>query len=294
MAAGTALRAASSTSGTPRIISLAPLTVLELDPAELVSCAASAGYDAVGLRLLRVTDTEPQRPTIGVTPLIRDVRRRLDDSGLRLLDIEVVRLTPDTRVRPHFTAFLETGAYLSASEVLVTGYDSDHTRVADKLAELAELAGEYGLTPNLEPMPWTGVKNLQQGAAIMAACGHANVGLLVDAIHYERALNTPADLSSLPAEWIRYAQICDAVAERPQTEAELMHQGRNARLFPGDGCIDLVSMLRALPPDVPISVEAPVTWRASPLERARAAQRAARRVVAIADGENWVQPARPA
>jgi sugar phosphate isomerase/epimerase len=268
-----------------RPISLAPLTVLELGPAEMVDCAAQAGFDAVGLRLIRATEEEPLRPTVGITPLVRETRRRLDDTGLALIDIEVLRLTPQTRVRHDYCAFLETGAYLGASQILVTGNDPDHARLADQLAELADLADDYALTPNLEPMPWTDVVNLQQAIAIVNRCGHRNVGLLVDALHYDRALNTPADLAALPADWIRYVQICDGVAERPTSVEALRYQGRNARLFPGAGNIDLVAMLRALPRDVPISVEAPVLWRAPALDRSRAALRGAREVLELADAD---------
>lgn len=273
-----------------RPISLSPLTVLELGPAEVVECAAQAGYDAVGLRLVRATANEPLRPTVGVTPLIRETRRRLDDTGLAVIDIEVLRLTPRTRIARDFAAVIETGAYLGASQILVTGNDPDHQRVADRLAELAELAGDHGLTPNLEPMPWSDVENLQQGAAIVERCGHPNVGLLVDALHYDRAMNTPADLAALPAAWIRYVQICDGVPERPTTLEALRYQGRNARLFPGAGGIDLVAMLRALPSEVPVSVEAPVLWRASAIERSRAALRGAREVLELARAE-WRHPA---
>lgn len=273
--------------GTGRALSLAPLTVLELGPDELVDVAAAAGFDAVGLRLIPATPQEPQRPTIGMTPLIRDVKRRLDHSGLTLIDIEVLRLVPETQIRDDFGAFLETGAYLGARQILVTGYDPDHGRTADRFAELAELAAEYGMTPNLEPMPWTEVRNLAAATAIVARSGHHNVGLLVDAIHYDRALNTPADLAALPRQWIRYAQICDAMAERPDSVEELMYQGRVARLFPGQGGIDLVSMLQALPADIPISVEAPVLWDAPASVRAREARRAARRVLDLVDGEDY-------
>ena len=210
--------------GAGRVLSLAPLTVLELDPAELVQCAAQTGYDAVGFRLIRATEQEPIRPTIGTTALIRETKRRLDDSGLRLLDVEVVRLAPETRVRRDFEAFLETGAFLGATEALVTGYDPDHRRIADNLTELALLAAEFGITLNLEPMPWTEVRNLHEGAALVGQCP-GNVGLLIDAIHYDRALSTPAELQALPREWIRYAQICDAPAQRPADMAELMRQG---------------------------------------------------------------------
>jgi sugar phosphate isomerase/epimerase len=270
-------------TGEGRVLALAPLTVLELGPDELVDTAAEAGFDAVGLRLIRATPAEPIRPAVGLTPLVRNTKKRLDDSGLTLIDIEVLRLQPDTRIRADYEAFLETGAYLGAQQVLVTGYDPDHGRTADRFAELAELATEYGLTPNLEPMPWTEVKNLAQATAILNRSGHRNVGVLVDAIHYDRALNTPADLTALPREWIRYAQICDGAAQRPDSVEELMFQGRTARLFPGHGGIDLISMLRALPADIPISVEAPVLWDVPAGVRARAAQRAARAVLALAE-----------
>lgn len=265
-----------------RPISLAPLTVLELSPPELVACAAEAGYDAVGLRLIRATEDEPLRPTIGSTPMIRETRKRLDDTGLFLLDIEVLRLRPDTNVRDEFGAFLETGAYLGAQQILVTGNDPDHRRLADNLAELGHFAEEFGMTPNLEPMPWTDVRDLDEAAVIVRRCHGSAVGVLVDALHYDRALATPEDLRALPAEWMRYVQICDAVLPRPKAIDELRHQGRNARLFPGEGCIDLVAMLQALP-TVPASVEAPIEWKAPPGVRARAALRAARVVVARAD-----------
>jgi sugar phosphate isomerase/epimerase len=265
-----------------RPISLAPLTVLELSPPELVACAAEAGYDAVGLRLIRATDEEPLRPTIGDTPMIRETRRRLDDTGLFVLDIEVLRLRPDTDVRADFGAFLETGAYLGATQILVTGNDRDHGRVADNLAELADFAQQFGMTPNLEPMPWTDVRDITEAAAIVRRCARGDVGLLVDAIHYDRALTTVADLRTLPAEWVNYVQICDAVPERPTSIDELRFQGRQARLFPGEGCIGLASMLQAMPA-VPVSIEAPVRWNAPAGVRARAALRAARRVIADAD-----------
>ena len=272
--------------GAGRVLSLAPLTVLELGPEELVDAAAGAGFDAVGLRLIRATPQEPRRPTVGMTPLVRDIKRRLDNSGLQLIDIEVLRLRPETQIREDFGTFLETGAFLGAQQIVVTGNDPDHSRTADRFAELAELSAEYDMTPSLEPMPWTEVRNLEEAAAIVARSGHHNVGLLVDAIHYDRALNTPADLAALPRNWIRYAQICDAVAERPDSVDELIYQGRVARLFPGQGSIDLVSMLRALPANIPISVEAPVLWDAPASVRARAAQRAARTVLEMVDGDD--------
>ncbi|MDW5614260.1 sugar phosphate isomerase/epimerase family protein [Mycolicibacterium sp. jd] len=273
-------RAAEDIGGT-RPVTLAPLTVLELSPPELVACAAEAGYDGVGLRLIRATDEEPVRATIGQTPMIRETRRRLDDTGLFVLDVEVLRLRPDTDVRRDFGGVLETAAYLGATQALVTGNDREHSRLADNLAELADIAAEFGIRPNLEPMPWTEVRNLAEATAILQRC-QDGAGVLVDALHYDRELATPDDLHALPSEWISYVQICDGLSPRPTAVDELRYQGRNARLFPGEGGIDLTGMLRALP-DVPVSIEAPVQWPAPAGVRARAALRAARTVVGRAD-----------
>ncbi len=261
-----------------RPIAMAPLTVLELSPPELVACAAEAGYDGVGLRLIRATEDEPVRPTVGLTPMIRETRARLDDTGLFVLDIEVLRLRPDTRVRDEFGGVLETGAYLGATQALVTGNDDDPDRLVDRLTELGEFAAEFGIRPNLEPMPWTEVRDLGEAESVLRRCSGGTAGLLVDALHYDRALATPADLRALPQDWISYVQICDGTTPRPTSVDELRFQGRCARLLPGEGCIDLVGMLQALPA-VPVSIEAPLQWRAPAGVRARAALRAARRVV---------------
>src|SRR5690606_10549148 len=133
-------------------------------PPEMVTCAADACYDTVGLRILPATDAQPHHPSIGKTPLINETRQRLDRTGLTVLDIEVLRLRPPTRVRDEFGPFLETGAYLGARELLVTGNDPDHHRLADNLAELSEFAGTFGVVPNLEPMPWTDVRDLREAA----------------------------------------------------------------------------------------------------------------------------------
>ena len=268
-----------------RPISLAPLTVLELSPPELVTCAAEAGYDGVGLRLIPATAEEPQWPTLGDTPMIKETRRRLDDSGLLLLDIEVLRLRPETRVRADCGVFLETGAYLGATQLLVTGNDPDHSRLTDNLLELADFAGDFGITPNLEPMPWTDVRTLDEGSSIIRRCPTGRAGLLVDALHFDRTPATTADLEAIPRDRINYVQICDGPWPRPTSIDELRYQGRNARLFPGEGTIDLVSMLAALPP-VPVSIEAPTEWSAPAGVRARAALRAARAVMALAESED--------
>lgn len=80
----------------PRPISLAALTVLDVSPANQVLCAAKAGYSHVGIRLVPATPTETQYDMIGDTPMIREVEANLKATGVKVLDIEILRIKPDT------------------------------------------------------------------------------------------------------------------------------------------------------------------------------------------------------
>src|SRR5439155_25685917 len=151
----------------PRRLSLAALTVLELSPAEMVSCAADAGYSCVGLRLIPATDREPAWPIIGDTPLVREVERRLADTGIAVLDIEILRVKPDTRIEDYHAA-LETGARLGARHVLVAGNDPEASRLPARIAPPCHLGAPLRPTMDPEAMPCADVKHLQQAGRVRA------------------------------------------------------------------------------------------------------------------------------
>ena len=95
----------------------------------------------------------------------------------------------------------------------------------------------------------------------MKAAGRANAGLIVDPIHFDRAGSTTDELRALPREYFRYLQFCDAPAERPTDLQTLLYQARAERLMPGQGGLDLAGILRALPDDIPLSIEVPMeSW----------------------------------
>jgi sugar phosphate isomerase/epimerase len=264
-----------------RILSLSALTVLELSPPDMVTCAAEAGYSHVGLRLIPATPTEISWNTIGDTPLIRETHARLDATGIRVLDVEILRLKPETNVGD-FKPVLETAARLGASNALVAGNDPDEARFVDRYAALCDLAAPYGIAPNIEPMPWTDVRNFAQGARVWSKAARANAGLLVDPIHFDRGGSVASEIRGVSVACFRYAQICDAPAERPITVEGLLLQARAERLLPGDGGLDLVGIFSALRRDLPVSVEIPMEQLAKTvpaIERARRAAVATRNVL---------------
>lgn len=266
--------------------SLAALTVLELSPPEMVETAARAGYDLVGLRPVPATPEEPSFPLMTDAALLRETCRRIRDTGIKVADIETLRLKPETSVRDDFARFMEVGAALGASEILVAGNDDDHARLIDNFAALCELAAPHGLHPHLEFMPWTGVKNLNEARQIVGAvreAGHTNACLLVDAFHLDRSRSRLEDLAEVPADWMRYVQLCDVPGPVPDSMDEILREARNERRFPGDGQADLQGLLAVIPPQVPLSLEIPTDalrqQGVSALERARMALDKARALV---------------
>jgi sugar phosphate isomerase/epimerase len=134
------------------------------------------------------------------------------------------------------------------------------------------MASEFGMGANLEPMPWTDVRNFAQGARIVAAVGRDNAGIVIDPIHFDRGGSRADEIAPVPRARLRYMQLCDARAKRPSDNETLLHQARAERLMPGDGDLDLRGILRAVPPDLPISLEIPMrtlTRTMPALERTR-------------------------
>jgi sugar phosphate isomerase/epimerase len=120
-------------------------------------------------------------------------------------------------------------------------------------------------------MPWVDVSTVAKAKRILKG---TNGALLVDAIHFYRADNTLDELEDAP---LRYMQLCDAHPGRPADVQEIIRQARGDRLFPGEGALDLRSLMRALPGDLPLSLEVPIARKIEPFQRAKLALEATRR-----------------
>lgn len=238
--------------------SLAHLTVVGLAPPEMIRVAARTGYSTVGLRLIRVTDTTPGYPLMDDPAMMRDTRAAMAETGVSVLDIEFVRITPEFDVAA-LEPFLAAGAELGARHVIAAPYDPDLSRLADRLGALAERAAAYGLGAVLEFFPWTAVPDLGAAIALVAATGRPEVGILVDTLHFDRSNSRLEDLERLPPARLPFVHVCDAPVQGSYTTEELLHAGRAERLPPGEGGIDIGRILAAMPPGIPVALEVPMT-----------------------------------
>jgi len=236
--------------------SLAYLTVGPLHPPDAVSIAAEHGYACIGLRALPAAPGGDTSDFLTNPALVHETKARLKDTGVEVFDMEIIRIGPAfdlSATKPFFDLCGEFGA----RAILVAGDDADEGRFVQNYAAFCEAAAPYGLTGDLEFMPWTCVKDAKTAVRIVAATGQSNAGVLVDAIHANRSTTTLDDLKALPRSALHYVQMCDGPVAPPYTEEVLIRDARGGRLVPGEGAIDLVAMFNALPQDLPISLEVP-------------------------------------
>ncbi len=238
--------------------SLAHLTVIGLSPPDVVRVASRTGYRTVGLRLISVTETSPGYPLMQDPTMMSATKAAMKETGVGVLDIEFVRITPDIDVA-NLEPFLAAGAELDARYVITAPYDPDLTRLADRLGAIDDLAVRYGLHAVLEFFPWTLVPDLGAAASVVEATGRPGIGVLVDTLHFDRSGSTVEQLSRMPRSRLPFVHVADAPVQESYTTEELLHAGRAERLPPGEGGIDIRNILNHMPDGIPLAIEVPMT-----------------------------------
>jgi sugar phosphate isomerase/epimerase len=237
-------------------LSVAHLTALGCTPPELIHIAAGAGYDYVSLRTIPVgLAGEPDHSLHKNPALLRETREALEATGLEILDIELARIVDGIDVNTYEPA-IAAAAALGVKHVLSNVWSSGHKYVVDSVAALSDIAARYGMTVELEFVTWANLTNLADTVSIIQEANRPNLGLLVDTLHFNRSRVRLDELDPLPREWFRMVHLCDGPPGIPSSREELIFTGRQARLDPGMGGIDLASILDRIP-EVPYSLEIP-------------------------------------
>jgi sugar phosphate isomerase/epimerase len=239
----------------PRIYSLAYLTSYTLTPPASVRMAADLGYAYTSFRLMPNFPGAPQQYMLGMPDVLRETKAAIADTGVGVFDIELIRIS-DT-FDPHlYLPLFDISGELGAQAINVIVDDDNLARAAAHYAVLCDLMRPFGLTGDLEFMPWVGTKTANDALRVIELAGKpGNAGILVDALHVGRSHTTLDDIRAIPRELLHYAQICDAQAGTHFTKEQLIHTARCERLVPGTGTIDVKGLFEALPADLPVSVE---------------------------------------
>ena len=237
-------------------LSLAHLTAIGCPPPELTYVAAKAGYDHVSFRTIFLgLPNEPNYSLAHNPQMLRQTRAALAETGIQPLDIELARIADGVDVKSYWPA-LENAAELGIHNVISSIWTTNRAFALDALATLCDLAARAGVTVNLEFVTWAAVTNLRDTAAAIRAVNRPNLGLMIDTLHFNRSRVELQEIDTCPREWFHMAHLCDAPAEIPTDTAGLIFTGREARLDPGEGGIDLAAIIHRMPL-VPYSLEIP-------------------------------------
>ena len=156
----------------------------------------------------------------------------------------------------------------------------ESVRVLDELGRVAEKHG-VALAFEFLGQPLCSVQTLEEAAAIVSRLARGNVGLVIDSFHFYAGGSRLESIAALDAQKLFVFHINDA-EDLPREQLEDRH-----RLLPGLGILPLKEILSALKQinyDRVTSVEIfrPEYWERDPLELAREAHSATRRVLAEA------------
>lgn len=219
-----------------------PVPVLE----RLVA-VRDAGWTGVGLVH---ADLVAWRSTLG----LRRLRGLLADHGVTHVEVELLDdwwRRGDPRAETVRRDLLDAGEALGAATVKAAVGVGDaargpvgRARLADTLGALATEAAGRGLRVALEPMVGSRLPSVAEAGAVVREVDHPAAGLALDAWHVHRAGTAFADLAALvPPGRLLLVELSDA---RARPVGDLVTDGRDHRLLPGDGDLGTVAFAAAL------------------------------------------------
>jgi sugar phosphate isomerase/epimerase len=248
-----------------RTYSLCHLSMIEVAPARLAQVASLTGYDLTGFRLTPSPSTGVDHRILGDPRALADLRLAVDDAGIGILDVEVVRMKGPEAIEES-RPLLEAAQALGARYVVATVEDEDPVRRVDTLASVAELAAQHGTSVAVEFMLFSSARTLSECVEVVRAAGAPNVVVLADVLHLTRSGSRPADLLAYPASLFPYAQVCGATGSGAASDAEeARSEGVRARLMPDEGDLPVAEFVAALPEAI-LAVEAPLAGQADPAD----------------------------
>ena len=208
-----------------------------------VAAVAGGGWDGIGFAQ---ADLEVAARTIGLDTLAARIRQ----AGLRYVEVELLAdwwRAPELW-RSRWNLLSSAATTLGAGTMkLGTSFGTavtDLTPFVEPARGLAREAADLGFRLALEPLPFSLIGSIPQGAELARAVGHPAFGLCVDAWHVFRADTSLDELAEcLFAELVVSVELDDA-DEVPV--GSLFEDTRDRRRYPGEGTFDIRGFIEVL------------------------------------------------
>jgi sugar phosphate isomerase/epimerase len=243
------------------LISCPHLNLLDATPPQLVKAAAAAGFDSVGVRLVPTMQGETPHPMQIGSPMLRETQNLLNNTGVKVIDIEAVWIRPELDPASLKPAF-ESASALGARSIQVISADPEEDRAVERLVGLCAVGEPLGLRMELEFMAFAETNSLAKVRRMLNKAGQANAGVLLDTLHVARCSVPLDEIAALEPGAVNVLQLCDAPRAAPTTRENMIREARFERLLPGDGELDLVETCKRVRGIAAVSIEVPL-----PIER---------------------------
>lgn len=228
------------------ILSLAAGTLPEFTPSDVADAAGKAEFTHVGLTI------EPNKWNSATA---KTTKRAIDQHNLAVLDVEVIWIPEGGKLDDSHRIIVDAGLELGASNALVVSSEPDKDLNAMALHQLCEWAAPGNMRIALEFLMITAVQNMKDAVDIIERTDHPSAALLVDTLHFQRAGHDPDDLTRIDPHLLPYSQICDGNLECQRDFEHYLEDAIDLRSAPGEGELPITDILRAMPSEIPLSLE---------------------------------------
>lgn len=217
---------------------------------DFLAAAATAGFNAVTLNNAFYKDAEQN----GLSD--KEFVQRINDNGLRVTDIDplfnwlassaampgedAISVCSQASMQDVFDLANLVGTDLVNAPLGFATPESEQ-EIIDGFAALCEKAALHSLRVCLEFMPFNQVSDLSTASRIVSKAGQKNGGIMFDCWHHHRGGGMADDILALPGDQLFAVQLDDAL---PEPMEDILEETLNQRLLPGEGCIDLVRILK--------------------------------------------------
>jgi sugar phosphate isomerase/epimerase len=210
-----------------------------------IEAALAAGYTHTSLSLHDVRVAQEQGSTA------RELARSMRDQGVSPTVLDAIgnwlpSSKPHDPSRPTLEDGLAAAEDLEVRSISVIGMRPTQLPIeeeAEHFGVMCDRAAKIGADVHVEFAPQSAVPDLTTAWDIVRLADRPNGGILFDTWHFFRSGSDIAVLDVIPGDRIMAVQISDAT---PQIEGTLFEDTLHRRRLPGDGCIDLPPIIRAL------------------------------------------------
>ena len=184
---------------------------------------------------------------------IQAVKHMLEDNGIKHFELEFLvdwyrdgfeREVSDQARR----TILELGAKLGMKNIKIAASALDQSppnfaQMSDDFATLCQEAAAVGSNVSIEVMPFSIVRTIEDGLAIVQEANQPNGGLLLDIWHLARGGIDFSEIAKVPAQFIKGVELDDAA---PDVEGSLLEDTVYRRMLCGEGTFDCLGFIEAV------------------------------------------------